>query len=212
VDRAIPARTRTISASGRRARVLQALLSMLLCCGCLLDGGFGLPPVFGQTYSEAVNREYPLKALFLFNFGSYVEWPTGVFKADNDPFVIGVLGTSAMDGTLRELARTKAVDGRRLEWKRFANAADVTHCQILFIARSVSTRECRKVIDSLRSKPTLVVGESRNFCTDGGGMNFYEEANKIRFEVNLKATKEQGLKISSKLLAMAKIVQTAPDP
>lgn len=213
MDRRFPSSPCETRSRARRARLRKVVVGIVLCCGCLSAGEACLSQASAQSYADsgAINREYPLKALFLFNFGSYVEWPAETFKAANEPFVISVLGTSAMDSTLREIARTKTIGGRRIEWKRFTNAADVTPCQILFVSRSVPAREYRQLIDSLRGKPTLIVGEVRNFGTDGGSINFFEEANKIRFEVNLQATKEQRLKISSKLLAMAKIVQTTSD-
>ena len=63
------------------------------------------------------------------------------------------------------------------------------------------------MIDRLRGLPVLTVGESEGFAAQGGCVNFYIEANKIRFEVNLQAAKQQHLRISAKLLALARIVQ-----
>jgi hypothetical protein len=203
------------TSSVRRARIQPVAFIFLLSCSCVLGTGLieGMPRAQAQSYGDggAVNREYPLKALFLYNFGNYVEWPADEFKGPGEPFVIGVLGTSAMDSTLSEIVKSKRIADRRIDFERFTRAADVTPCQILFISRTVPAREAREIIGSLRGKATLIVGETRNFGAEGGGINFFEEANKIRFEINLQATKEQRLKISSKLLAMAKIVQTTSD-
>src|SRR4051812_12970096 len=40
----------------------------------------------------APSAAYQLKAVFLFNFAQFVEWPAGAFRAANSPLIIGVLG------------------------------------------------------------------------------------------------------------------------
>lgn len=154
-----------------------------------------------------VSREYPLKALFLYNFGGYVEWPAEAFTSAEQPFVIGILGSAPLDDTLRELAQTKKVAGRRIVVEQFPSVDSVRACHILFIARDVSPQHERQVLANLQSQPVLIVGESPGFASRGGCVNFYIEANKIRFEINIEAARQQHLRISSKLLALARIVQ-----
>ena len=79
----------------------------------------GLGPQPARAQSDVINREYPLKALFLYNFGSYVDWPSGVAASDADPFVIGILGTSAVELPLREIAAAQKVNGRPIVVERF---------------------------------------------------------------------------------------------
>lgn len=157
-----------------------------------------------------LNREYPLKALFLFNFGGYVEWPAYAFSEANSPFVIGVVGTSQLDDTLNQIAAQKTIAGRRIVIQRYRGVDDVKTCQILFVSRSVPQAQQLQLIQKWRGKPVLTVGESRNFATDGGCINFFLQSNKIRFEINVEAVKGQQLKVDSKLLAMAKIVGQTP--
>ena len=156
-----------------------------------------------------VNREYPLKALFLYNFGSYIEWPAGTFASDQSPFVIGVLGSASLDETLRQIAATKKIAGRTIVIQQYTSVDDIKPCEILFIARSVPLPQQRLAIEKLANRHVLIVGESIGFATDGGSVNFFVEANKIRFEINLSAAKQQQLKVSSKLLAMARIIPGA---
>jgi hypothetical protein len=153
-----------------------------------------------------INREYPLKALFLYNFGGYVEWPDEAFARDDEPFTIGILGNAPLDTMLREIALTKKIGGRPIVVRQFAAAEAVERCHILFLARDVSHPQQQAVIERLRSLPVLLVGESEGFASRGGCVNFYIESNKIRFEINLEAVKQQQLRISAKLLALAKIV------
>jgi hypothetical protein len=153
-----------------------------------------------------ISREYPLKALFLYNFGGYVEWPDEAFASDSHPFVIGILGSAPLEGTLREIALTRTVAARRIVVKQFVSLDALEPCHVLFVARNVQPHHERQVLESLRGKPVLIVGESSGFAARGGCVNFYIESNKIRFEINLEAAKQQQLRMSAKLLALAKIV------
>jgi hypothetical protein len=155
-----------------------------------------------------INREYPLKALFLYNFGSYVEWPPVAFSSGRAPFVIGVLGSAPLEGTLKDLAATKTIAGRKILVESFSSVATIKPCQILFIARSVDPRQQRLAVEKLRNQHVLIVGESAGFAGQGGSVNFFIESNKIRFEINPEMVKQQQLKISSKLLSLARIVQS----
>lgn len=176
--------------------------------GCCLVLGLSQPG-FAQSGDEAViNREYPLKALFLYNFGSYVEWPPTAFAGDSQPFVIGFVGSSPVESTLREIAATKKINGRAIAVERFAFADAVKPCQILFIARDVSLQNQEQAVDQLRHQDVLIVGESQGFAQRGAVVNFFIEANRIRFEINVDAAAQHHLRISSKLLALAKIVES----
>jgi hypothetical protein len=178
------------------AALLACCLAAVLATGALAQSGEGV-----------INREYTLKALFLYNFGSYVEWPPSAFPGDAHPFVIGVLGSSPVESTLHEIAATRNIHGRRIAVERFASPEAVKPCQILFIARDVNLQPRQQAVEMLRDRQVLIVGESPGFAQQGAVANFFIEANKIRFEVNVDAAKQHHLKISAKLLALAKIVE-----
>ncbi len=176
-------------------------------CRLLLSGVLiCLLAQFASAQPDVINREHTLKALFIYNFGSYVEWPPAAFSSDGRSFVIGVLGSSPVESTLREIAATKTINGRRIAIERFNSAAAVRPCQILFVAGEVSPSEQQAAIQRLGDAPVLVVGESAGFAQRGAAVNFFIEANKIRFEINVDAARQRELKISAKLLALAKIV------
>jgi YfiR/HmsC-like len=156
---------------------------------------------------SVINREYPLKALFLYNFGGYIEWPADAFTSSQGRFVIGILGSAPLDQTLREISATRKIAGRTIAVERFASADKVTPCQILFIGRDVSPQQQHAAVEKLKNHHVLIVGESEGFARRGASVNFFVESNKVRFEINLDAAKEEQLKISAKLLALAKIVQ-----
>ncbi len=181
-----------------RRRLGTWLLGYLLLCGFSQT-------VLAQPGEAVINREYPLKALFLYNFGSYVEWPPSVFQGAEHPFVIGILGSAPMETTLREIAATKRINGRRIVVEHFASAGAIKPCQILFISRRVPPDDRRLAVERLRDQHVLIVGESAGFARRGAVVNFFVENNKIRFEINVDAARRHQLKISSKLFALAKI-------
>ncbi len=160
-------------------------------------------PSVGQP---AVSREYTIKAAYLYNFGRYVQWPDDAFDGSGAPLVIGVLGPDPFGDALNVVAQTKQVHGRRIVVRRFASMADYTPCHILFVARSVEPEEQHEAMEKLRGSFGLLVGEAPGFAGEGGAINFFTQQNKIRFEINQKAAAGQGLKISSKLLKLARLV------
>jgi hypothetical protein len=187
-------------------RTVTAAVGRLMCL-CLVLAASSAP-----AQEDAVSREYPLKALFLYNFGSYIEWPEGTFADKQTPFVIGVLGTAPLDETLNQIAAQKKIGERRIVIEHYKTPAEIKNCQILFVPTATPQQQQLKAIAMIESRPVLAVGESPNFAASGGDINFFVQENRIRFEVNLDSIKKQQLKVNSKLLAMAKIVGGNPPP
>ena len=158
--------------------------------------------------SGEIDREYTIKGAFLYNFGRYVQWPAAAYVDEHAPFVIGVLGTDPFGAVLDEIASSSKVDGRPVVAKRFATMAEYSPCQILFIAASADAKVKTDALAKLQSKGVLLVGEEPGLVQHGAVVSFYVENNKVRFEINVETAKQQQLKVSSKLLSLAKIVGT----
>jgi hypothetical protein len=185
--------------------VLRRLLLAVLGGAVVLVGG--VPWGLAQSEENAeTNREYAIKAAYLYQFSRYVQWPASAFANENSPLVIGVLGVDPFGNILEEIARTKRIEGRPIVIRRFASMADYTPCHILFISSSVSPEQKEAAIQKAKRAPILLVGEEPGFAEQGGTINFFFDENKIRFEINATAVKHDQLKISSKLLSLAKIV------
>lgn len=165
--------------------------------------------LLAQSYTGGeINREYAIKAAYLYNFGHYIQWPTDSFADESSPFVIGILGEDPFGDVLDEIARDKKIGGRRIVIRRFANLADYKPCHILFVASSAGVTNELPAIQKEQDYPVLLVGESPDFAKQGGAINFFIEANRVRFEVNTEVAKREQLKISSKLLRIAKIISS----
>jgi len=153
--------------------------------------------------------EYELKAAFLFNFARFVEWPSSAFSSPQSPFLICVLGTDPFGSTLDDAMLRHSIQGRPTALLRIKHVSDIVGCQILFVPSSESHR-LPEITAKLRGQCVLVIGESENFASSGGVIQFSLEESRIRFLINTDAADRSGLKFSSKLLALAKIVRDSP--
>lgn len=149
--------------------------------------------------------EYRLKAAFLFHFAQFVEWPSSVLKNPPGPLVVCVVGQDPFRGELEGIVQGKSIDGRVLEVRRVKQLQDSRECHLLFIGKKESTR-IPELIGTIRNVPVLTIGESDDFLQQGGIIRFCWEERKVRFEVNQEAAGKANLKISSRLLLLAKAV------
>lgn len=153
------------------------------------------------------SKEYQVKAIFLFNFAQFVEWPAGTFSDAQKPLVIGVLGDDPFGTYLDDTVRGEKVNGRPLVVERYRRLEEVKTCHILFISRSETAR-LKQHLEGLKSRNILTVSEIDEFCRLGGMIQFVTEKSKIRLKINVEAAKAANLTISSKLLRPAEIVAT----
>ncbi len=149
--------------------------------------------------------EYQVKAAFLFNFAKFVEWPSDTFVSANSPIILCVFGYDPLGNALDEIIRGKAINNRAVVARRINELPDLKSCQLVFVS-SVEYKHLSEVLKSLKGTSALVVGESDGFAERGGGIQFLLEDRKLRFAVNVDAIQRARLAVSSKLLALAKIV------
>lgn len=151
--------------------------------------------------------EYQLKAVFLFNFAQFVEWPASVFARPEDPVIIGVLGIDPFGADLDAVLDGEEVSGRPLIVHRYKSAAEIQHCHLLFIPRTQT--DVRQILGELQGRPILTVGETAEFIDAGGMIRFVTEGSRIRLHINLRAADAAQLRLSSKLLRSSQIVARA---
>jgi hypothetical protein len=149
--------------------------------------------------------EYQVKAVFLFNFTQFVEWPQTSFADAQAPFVIGVLGRDPFGRALDEAVRGERVNGRPLVIERYRTRAELKRCHILFIDRSASG-EIEQTLDDLQHTGTLTVSDFESGSPHDVIIRFLSENQKIRLRINVGSAHEAGLTISSKLLRPAQVV------
>jgi len=149
--------------------------------------------------------EYAVKAAFLFNFAKFVEWPAGAFSGPTSPIVIWVLGEDPFGDALGSL-KGKTANGRPIVVRYAANLGELERCHLLFVSASEKAN-LPKILQATKDWNVLTVGDVDGFARDGGTINLVNEEQRVVIEVNMEAAQRSRLKISSKLLALAKIVK-----
>lgn len=161
------------------------------------------------AWAETVEpTEQAVQAAFVLNFAKFTEWPAEAFASPDAAFTLCVLGEESF-AALRDATSGKEFQGRALRVRGEANAESIGECQILFV--SARTSVSQEVLAALLSaRHVLTVSDRQGFATSGGMIGLFMEEGKIKFEINLKAAGRAGLKLSSQLLRLARIVTGAP--
>lgn len=146
-----------------------------------------------------------VKAAFLYNFARFTEWPADAFDDPAAAFVIGVAGDEVLRQTVEHLTRGKAISGRALRTRHVKETQDVPGVQILFIGGTSASRAA-ELVKEAGTRPILTVGDVERFCQKGGMIAFQIEQNRVRFEVQIDATESARLKVSSRVLTLAKAI------
>ncbi len=157
------------------------------------------------TRAAVPSAEYQLKAIFLFNFAQFVEWPSRAVAGELAPFVIGVLGDDPFGAYLDETVRGERIANHPIVVRRYRRAEEVTGCHVLFISRS-EIAQMGQIVAGFKGQSILTVGDVDDFNRLGGIVRFVTEQGKIRLRIDVQAAQSAGLKISSKLLRSAMIV------
>jgi hypothetical protein len=169
-----------------------------LCAYCVLI--LAVIGMYSFQLVRDIDKEYKLKAAFIYNFIQYIDWSVTSPKE----YVIGVIGASPIEEDLREIALTKTANDKKIIVHKFSSSDDLSSCNIIFIPREASGS--LETVLSRASKGTLVVSEKPGCGKQGSAINFVIVDNKLKFETNLKALNSAGLKASSQLLKLAIII------
>jgi hypothetical protein len=154
----------------------------------------------------ASRDEYTVKAAFIHNFASLIEWPASTFSTPNEPLRVAILGPPTFAPNLVAYLEGKTVSTHPIEVSRIRSESGVDAYHIVFVGEPSRARQ-RSVVKAARGSRVLTVGESDGFAAEGGMINFFLEGKKVRFEINRPAAEAAGLKISSRLLQLAVLVE-----
>jgi hypothetical protein len=152
--------------------------------------------------AEPRPSEYELKAAFIFNFSQFVEWPTNAFNSENDPVIIGVVGSDPFGPILDRIVQDEKVRGRSLVVERYARPNEIKRCHILFVSKSLAA-QWPEILRAVSDQPILTVSDMDRFSNRGGMIHLVTERNLVRMRVNPEIARRAGLTISSKLLRLA---------
>jgi hypothetical protein len=148
--------------------------------------------------------EQRVKAAFLYQFAAYVEWPPNTFAQPGTPITIAVLGADAVAEELGQVVTGRTVGGRSVVVKRVKQGESLAGVHILFVGKSEGAR-----LNQLpQARAVLTVTEMDGALAHGSMINFVLVDRRVRFEVALDSVEKNGLKLSSRLLAVAQQVRT----
>ncbi len=154
---------------------------------------------------DSAALEYRAKANYLAKFPSFVEWPVSALPSVDSPFLLCVYGEYPFGISLAEFTRGATIQKRRIETRWIHKEQELHVCQILFVSRSEQKRY-RQVLEAVSGQMVLTVGETPGFLDAGGILCFSMQQGTLQFEVDLDEANKAHLKISSRLLALARHV------
>lgn len=161
-------------------------------------------PTSAQTVEES-----RVKAAYLYNFAKFVDWPSGTFRNPNDPAVICVVGDERTSDVLESAVIGKRANGRPVEARSPRSSEEFKSCQVLFIGFTDKERIAH-LLNGLQRSSVLTVGQNDQFISLGGMINLALSHATIELEIDPEASNAAGLKISSRLLVIARLVKAQP--
>jgi hypothetical protein len=194
---------RALRRPAERRAACQKLLALMVAAA---SGGRCLAQ---SDQADLQIAEYRVKAAFLYKFASYVEWPPRVFDRPESPFVFGVSGADALGEELGQVVVGHSVGGRPVLIRKLRRGDSVEGLHILFVGGTDGGRPA-EVIASAKGKPVLTVTESADVFALGSIINFVIVDDKVRFDVALHEAELCNLRVSARLLTVARKVLAGP--
>jgi hypothetical protein len=198
VTATIRSRSSIAPGSKSNSRLLHFLLSVhsrILCAAAVL--------ALGNLTGEAqASREYQLKAVFLFNFAQFTDWPDSAFANEKSPIVIGVVGPDPFGSALEATIHDESIKGHPLVLEHYSRVADIKPCHMLFITQP-ELRHIDEIVKSVKDKPVLTVADNDGTAATAAIIRFTLQNNKVHFRVNVEAARVAKVNLSSKLLRVA---------
>lgn len=146
-----------------------------------------------------------VKAAYIHKFAAYVDWPPAGVPNATAPIVVGVVGADKVAADLADIAAGRPVQGRPMQVRRLTRAQEAAEVQVLFVGRE-AWHDATTWIAAARGKPVLVVTDAPRGADMGAVLTFVTLQDRVRFEASVPAAEQGGLRLSSRLLAVAERV------
>lgn len=181
---------------------------VLACFAALLFNLATSPACRAQGQAAPSVAEYQIKAAYLYKFLGFIEWPPQAFSRADAPLVIGVLGANPLADELAQVVATRQASGRPVAVRRLKPGDATAELHVLFVARGEAAR-LPALVAAAREHPMLIVTEADDAMPAGSAINFVVVEDKVRFDVALPAAEKANLRISARLLTVARKVLPA---
>jgi hypothetical protein len=154
--------------------------------------------------------EAQVKAMFVYNFLKFVEWPVDTSVGAKDPFVVLIIGEGATADATEQFLESKSIGDRPLVVRRIRWDQPLAGARAAVVVER-DAKKLHRVLDAAASAGVLTIGEGESFTTRGGVIGLLVEDRKVRFDVDTTAAQIAGLRVSSKLLALTRAVRSSTD-
>jgi len=188
---------------GFRHAFARALAGIPACVG-RVGWSVGIAAVLLAAPAAAERNPLEVKADMLFNIVKFVQWPDNA-TAPRGELTFAILGDDDLASVIAASFSTRSIGGRQVFVRCIRRIEDARDCQVLYVAASETAR-VSQVVGTLNGKCVLTTSDLPGFAAEGGMVNFVQENEKVRFEINPGSAERARLKISAKLLALARIV------
>ena len=181
---------------------------------CFAAGFFTIfesPARANVTQASPPPSQAEIRAALVFNFSKFAEWPTISYADSGSPLTVCFLGADDVRAAFQGISAGKAVNGRFVEVRTVKSVGDARGCHVVYMD-SPNNGVVLDVLKYARQGNELAIGTTENFLADGGMIRLQVENNRMRFDVNVGAVGRTKIKLSSKLLALARSVVDLPDP
>lgn len=174
----------------------------VLFCAALLVGV--------RAEAQAPMGESQVKAMFVYNFLKFVEWPVDASADAKDPFVVLIIGDGATADATESFLESRMIGDRPLVVRRTQSDPSFTGVRAVFVVER-DGKKLHHILDAATAAGVLTIGEGEGFATLGGVIGLLVENRKVRFDVDTTAAQSAGLRVSSKLLALTRNVRSSAD-
>jgi len=167
--------------------------------------------LFPQASADTLLKQSQIKAVYLFNLALFLTWPNNTFKSQEQPFRLCILGKDPFGVELDIVVENEQIEGHQVVVPRISTIEVSRYCQILFINKS-EQNHLATIFAYLSKRPILTVSDLNNFVTQGGMIQFiHTDNNQVRLLIAPKTLKQAGIKASTNLLEIAKILNSSQD-
>jgi hypothetical protein len=181
-----------------RTRAVTLLQKLLLLAAAVVAPAV---PAAGVTATDQ-----QLKAVFVFHFSQFVDWPPTAYAAETEPFVIAVLGNDTFAALLEEVVRGEQVNKHPIQVRKVSSVEAAGPVHILFVDRSQSAR-FKQVVELVRNRSTLIVSDLDGATQRGAMIQLTNVNQRVGLRINVDSARAAGLTLSSNLLRLAEVVR-----
>jgi uncharacterized protein DUF4154 len=176
------------------------IVASLLAAACCMRAMAQMPTPSAAPTADQV------KAAYLHKFAGFVAWPPKVFAEPATPFVVGVVGADSVYSELARLVAGRTVQGRRVEVLHLARGDLAADVHVVFVGKELGAEAAADIVAAYRGRPVLTVTDLPRAADAGAALNFIESDARVRFDATPAVAEQGGLRLSSRLLAVAERV------